>query len=146
MAARCTRRGAGFTLIEVMIVLAIVAILASVALPSYQSYVVRTQRATAATCLADAAQFMERVYATNLRYDLNNGTATTLPATQCRNDLASRYTIALDAGALQQRSFSVSATPLGAQAAADAACATLAIDQTGTKSISGSSSVAACWR
>jgi type IV pilus assembly protein PilE len=100
----------------------------------------------AAVCLADAAQYMERVYATNLRYDLNNGAATALPAAQCRSDLAARYTIALDPAALQQRAYSVSAAPLGAQAAADTACATLAIDQTGTKSISGSGSVAACWR
>lgn len=139
------RRAGGFTLIELMITVAIVAIIAAVALPSYQGYVVRTQRSAAAACLTQMAQFMERVYATNLRYDQNNGAATALPATQCQNDIAARYTIAL-AGGVAQRTFSVTATPLGAQAAADTGCATLALDQTGAKSVSGADTVAHCWR
>ena len=142
--APARRAAAGFTLIELMLVVAIVAILAAVALPSYQAYVVRTQRAAAASCLAEMAQFMERVYATNLRYDLNNAVATELPASQCRNDIATRYTIALAASA--QRTFSVTAAPQGVQASADGACATLAVNQAGTKTISGSGTVAECWR
>jgi type IV pilus assembly protein PilE len=138
------RAPAGFSLIELMIVVAIVAILAAVALPSYQAYVVRTQRAAAAACLAEMAQFMERVYTTNLRYDLNNAAATALPAAQCRNDIATRYTIALAASA--QRTFSVTATPQGAQASADGECATLSINQAGAKAISGPGTVANCWR
>ncbi len=148
---RALRRAApgedgGFTLIELMIVVAIVAIVAAVALPSYQSYVVRTQRAAAVACLSEMTQFMERVYATNLRYDQNNGAATTLPATQCRTDIAARYTIALDGGALAQRTFSLTATPLGVQASADTACATLSIGHTGAKAVSGGGTVAKCWR
>jgi type IV pilus assembly protein PilE len=134
----------GFTLIELMIVVAIVAILAAVALPSYQSYVVRTQRSAATSCLAEMAQFMERVYTTSLRYDQNNGAATALPATQCRNDIAARYTVVL--AAVDQRTFSVTAVPQGVQAAADTACATLSIDQTGSKAVSGTGTVAMCWR
>ena len=134
----------GFTLIELMSVVAIVAILAAVALPSYQSYVVRTQRAAATSCLAEMAQFMERVYTTNLRYDQNNGAATALPATQCRTDIAARYTVAL--AAVDQRTFSVTAVPKGVQATADSACATLSISQTGAKGVSGTGTVAACWR
>jgi type IV pilus assembly protein PilE len=144
------RRGrahhAGFTLIELMIAVAIVAILLAVALPSYQSYVVRTQRSAAASCLTDMAQFMERVYATNLRYDMNNGAATVLPGAQCVNDTATRYTITLPAGTLAQRTFTVRATPIGVQASADAGCGTLTIDQAGTKTVSGSSGVAKCFR
>lgn len=138
------RRAGGFTLIELMITVAIVAIIAAVALPSYQGYVVRTQRSAATACLTQMAQFMERVYATNLRYDKNNGADTALPGTQCQNDVAGRYTIAL--AAVAQRTFSVTATPQGAQASADTACATLALDQIGTKSISGSDTVAHCWK
>jgi type IV pilus assembly protein PilE len=134
----------GFTLIELMIVVAIVAILAAVALPSYQSYVVRTQRSAAASCLTEMAQFMERVYTSNLRYDQNNGAATALPATQCRTDIAARYTVAL--AAVDQRTFSLTAAPQGVQATADTACATLSIDQTGAKAVSGTGSVVTCWR
>lgn len=140
-----TPRSRGFTLIELMIAVAVVAIIAAVALPSYQSYVVRTQRSAAAACLTQMAQFMERVYATNLRYDQNNGAATALPAMQCRDDIAARYTIALASG-VAQRTFSVTATPQGAQASADTACATLALNQTGAKSVSGTDTVAHCWR
>jgi type IV pilus assembly protein PilE len=138
------RAAPGFTLIELMIALAIVAILAAVALPSYQSYVVRTQRAAAAGCLAEMAQFMERVYATNLRYDQNNAAATALPASQCVNDTAARYTIAL--AAVGQTTFSLTATPQGVQASADGACATLSLTQTGAKVVSGTGTVAHCWR
>lgn len=142
--APAQRTSAGFSLIELMVVVAIVGILAAVALPSYQAYVVRTQRAAATACLAEMAQFMERVYASNLRYDLNNAVATALPAAQCRNDIAARYTIALAASA--QRTFSVTATPQGAQASADGQCATLSITQAGTRAISGTGTVPDCWR
>lgn len=136
----------GFTLIELMIAVAIVAILLAVALPSYQAYVVRTHRSSAAACLTDMAQFMERVYTTNLRYDLNNGVATVLPGAQCVNDTAGRYTITLPGGSLAQRTFTVRATPIGIQASADSGCGTLSIDQSGTKTVSGGSGVAKCFR
>ena len=63
------RHANGFTLIELMIVVAIVAILASIALPSYSSYIARARRADARTQLLQAAQFMQRFYAANDRYD-----------------------------------------------------------------------------
>lgn len=59
----------GFTLIELMIVVAIVAILASIALPSYNSYIAKARRADARTQLLAAAQFMQRFYAANDRFD-----------------------------------------------------------------------------
>ena len=55
-----------------------------------------------------------------------------------------RYTVAL--AAVDQRTFSVTAVPKGVQATADSACATLSISQTGAKGVSGTGTVAACWR
>jgi len=139
------QRLAGFSLIELMVALAIAAILASVAYPSYQGYVMRTKRAAAAACLTDLSAFMERVYAANLRYDQNNAAATALPAVQCRTDLTGSYTFAFAVNQPTQRTFAVVATPAGKQAD-DSDCNALTINQAGVKAITGSSTVAACWR
>jgi prepilin-type N-terminal cleavage/methylation domain-containing protein len=138
------RASHGFTLIELMITVAVIAILAAVALPSYQRYVARTQRAAASACLVEMGQFMERVYLTNLRYDQNAGAATALPNTDCRDRTAARYTLAL--AAVAQRTFSLTATPQGAQASVDAGCGTLSLNQAGTRGVSGGDGVAHCWR
>lgn len=142
----CQRACGGFTLIELMVTVSIIAVIMAVALPSYQGYVVRTQRAAAAACLTEMGQFMERVYATNLRYDLNNAAATALPAAQCRTDIAGRYVVALTAADLAQRTFTLTAAPQGSQASADTDCGTLSLNQAGTKAVSGSGAVAKCWR
>ena len=78
------RRLGGFTLIEVMIVVAIVAILSAIAFPSYQESVRKSKRADARTQLLEASQHMQRFYSQNDRYDQANdaaGTAVALPAT-----------------------------------------------------------------
>lgn len=71
MAARPSRnyRLAGFTLIELMIVVAIVAILAAIAVPSYLNYVRQSRRASAKTALLDLASREEKWYAVQNRYD-----------------------------------------------------------------------------
>ena len=106
----------GFTLIELMIAVAVVAILVMVAAPQYTAYVVRTNRAAAVGCLLQQAQFMERVYATNMRYDQNGGAATALPATPCRTELSGVYAFAFGAGQPGERSFVVQAVPQGQRA------------------------------
>ena len=61
------RKHQGFTLIELMIVVAVIGILASIAYPSYREYVAKSRRAEAKTVLLSAQQWMERFYTENFR-------------------------------------------------------------------------------
>lgn len=137
----------GFTLIELMIVVTIIAVLASIAYPAYQRHLVKTRRVAASGCLLEAAQFMERFYTTNLRYDATRaGTAVALPALGCNTDLAGFYTVQLRSSAAN--AYVVEAIPQGMQATKDAACGTLAVNQTGAKferSTEASASTSECW-
>ncbi|MDR0717762.1 MAG: type IV pilin protein [Azoarcus sp.] len=137
----------GFTLIELLIVVVIVAILGAIAMPSYEAYTIRTRRATAAACLLELAQFMERFYTVNLQYHEDTaGAGVALPTPQCRSDLDGVYTFGFD-GAVTQRAYAIQAAPQGRQA--NDACATLKIDQSGKKELADAAAgtdVAQCWK
>lgn len=121
----------GFTLIELMIVVAVIAILAAIAYPSYQSHIIKTRRATAAACVIELAQFMEREYTTNQSY-----ADAVLPNadTGCQNDLNGFYGIAFPSPPTAT-AFSITATAQGVQAN-DTQCGNLTINERGTKSVS----------
>lgn len=63
----------GFTLVELMIVVAVISILAAVALPSYSSYVARSKRAEVRAEMLKAEGWLERYYTENNRF--TSGTA-----------------------------------------------------------------------
>jgi type IV pilus assembly protein PilE len=106
------RRVAGFTLIELMITVAIIAILAMVAYPAYQSYVRKSMRATAQShMLALAAkqeQFLldQKAYTTTLG---SGGINISVPA-----EIVGRYTFAATVGATPP-SYTITATAAGSQ-------------------------------
>lgn len=71
--ARSRESQGGFTLIEVMITVAIVAILAAVALPSYRDYILRGQLVDATNLLAAGQANMERYFQDNRKYSSVSG-------------------------------------------------------------------------
>jgi type IV pilus assembly protein PilE len=75
------RATAGFTLLEVMITVAIIGLLASVAVPSYTSYVRRGQLSEAGTYLSDYRVKMEQYYQDNKNYGATAGTVCATDAT-----------------------------------------------------------------
>jgi type IV pilus assembly protein PilE len=130
----------GFTLLELMIVVAIIAILAAIAYPSYTEYVTKTRRAAAGACAMEAAQYMERYYTTKMTYLLPDDGE--LPETQCMKDITDHYTVQLS-GAETDTTYTVQAVPKGVQESRDTKCGTLSINQVGVKG--AAASAAECW-
>jgi type IV pilus assembly protein PilE len=125
------RSNCGFTLIELMITVAIVAILAAIAYPSYTKYVQRGYRSEGIVMLNDAVARMERYYAQNNTYAVTNltalGFASTPPLSQ-----TGKYQLSLTANAT---TYSFTATPKDQQT--QDACGALTIDQAGAKTSAG---------
>ena len=133
-------KGKGFTIIEVLIVVAILGILAAIAIPAVTKYVTDARRADGKTALLAAAQAMERYYTNNYTYE--NAT-TTIPATSGEG----YYNLTLTANAT---AFTIEAKPVsGGKMASDTLCETLSINHLGQRQAFNSADVdktAECWR
>jgi len=99
----------GFTLIEMMIVLVILGILIGIALPTYQNYVVRSNRSAAQGDLLGFAQAMEKEYALNFTY-ANAAAGTTYPAQSPLDGDDKKYNLTIVSA--DADSFRLRATPI----------------------------------
>lgn len=141
-----------FTLVELLIVIAIIGILASIAIPSYQKSVSKSRRADAKGALLGFANAMERHFTENNTYEGAGGTSGTpedtgaprIYSAQSPVDGATAY-YNLTINAADDTTFTLHAAPTGIQANDD--CGTLTLAHTGAKDVSSANLTAAdCWR
>ncbi|MEI2261280.1 MAG: type IV pilin protein [Stenotrophomonas indicatrix] len=130
------RNARGFTLIELMITVAVIAILAAVAIPSYSEHVRKSRRAQAKADLVELAQQLERFHTVQNTYS-----GMTLPFTVSPREGKSYYTLSLS-GAATSSAFTLQAVP-GTGQDKDK-CGTLTLDQAGRKTPT-EAKVAGCW-
>ena len=128
----------GFTLVELMIVVAIIGVLAAVAYPSYTGYVKKANRADAIDSLLSLAGRMEEFYMNTDSYagaTVNAAATGTVGSNQTSEGL---YTLSIPAATAF--AYTITATPV----AADPECTTFTLNQLGQKGATGTSA-ATCW-
>jgi type IV pilus assembly protein PilE len=132
-----SRFSAGFTLLELMIVVVIIAILVAIAVPTYRQYVLRGHRTDATRTLQDLSSRQENYYFSNNRY------TTTLADLGATSSIAGPY-FTVGIASASTTDYVVQATAVGSQAQ-DAGCLTFDLHRSGQRESTGSAPVATCW-
>ena len=147
---------AGFTLIELMIAVAIVGILATIAATSYQRQVMQSHRTDARTALLDLAGREEKLFSTTNLYSaipsvLGYGTATTAVSFPVGSSNGNNYYNVListpdPAQGSAPNTYSITATPIPTSPqAADTTCTSLTVNQLGQQTATPAANTATCW-
>lgn len=105
----------GFTLIELMIAVAIIGILAAIVLPNYQQYVIRANRSAAQAQMMDIANRQQQFLLANRSY----ASKTTLESSgySLPSDVSAKYSYDITLGSGTVPSYTITFTPIGSQAA-----------------------------
>jgi type IV pilus assembly protein PilE len=139
----------GFTLVELLIVVAIVSILAAVALPSFQDQIRRSQRTEGKTALLRAAQLLERNYTVSNTYaaDLGQlhglGAGAVVYSGENAGLATGNYRITNQPCADPTVCYTLTATQNGTFS--DPRCGNLTLTSTGARGVSGAETVERCW-
>jgi type IV pilus assembly protein PilE len=138
-----SRRVAGFTLIEMMVVITIATILLGIAVPSYTSQMRKSRRTEARTALLDLASREERFFSTNSAYTIVPGNlgyaGNNFPIPVGSSYYQIGVTLTATGG------FSATATPINAQVGDNTQCGAFTIDNTGLQTVSGAAGPKTCW-
>jgi type IV pilus assembly protein PilE len=128
----------GFTLVELMITVAVVAILAMIAIPSYTQYVRRANRTEATKTLTLDAQALERCYSQAFTY-VGCVSVPVGPTPTAQGN----YNVTL--GNLTATTYTLTALPISPQQLGDATCTSFLVDQTGAQSTTPAGNSRTCW-
>jgi type IV pilus assembly protein PilE len=135
----------GFTLVELMVTVAILGIVATIATTSYTSQIQKSRRTDARSALLDLAGREEKLFSTTNAY---SATAADLGYANWTTPIGSNggdylLTVVVNAPA-NPPSYTLTATATGVQAG-DTQCTSLSIDQTGNQMATGTATASTCW-
>lgn len=142
--ATCRAAARGFTLIELMMAVAVVGIIMAIALPAYQDSLTRGRREDGKAKASEVAQKLERFYSENLTFTTDLTKLGYASATSVASDRG-YYTIAVAANdsSTIASSFKITATPTGVQASKDTLCRKLYLTSDNVRTAEGTGNT--CW-
>lgn len=142
---RRTLPSAGFTLIELMITVAIVGILAAIAIPAYNAYVQRANRTDATRTMLQDAQALQRCYSQYFTYQ--PAAPNTCPVTAGTTSSPDGY-YKLVVAIPSATQYTITATPQSSPQTSDSQCQQFVLSSSGQETAqdsSGNPNSATCW-